>query len=72
MEAVVMDMALSEQERRILEEIEEALRRDDPELARRVSGYRARRRRPLLLRGWFIAVVVVLTLVLLVLAVALA
>ncbi|MFD2355224.1 DUF3040 domain-containing protein [Nonomuraea ferruginea] len=35
-------MALSERERRILEEIEDALERDDPKLARRVSGGRLR------------------------------
>lgn len=65
-----MAMALSERERRILEEIEDALVRDDPRLARKVSGVGAgKSHHP---RGWVVAVVVVLTVVLLVLAVALA
>ncbi|MFI6709998.1 DUF3040 domain-containing protein [Nonomuraea sp. NPDC050478] len=67
-------MALSERERRILEEIEDALERDDPKLARRVSGVAsgAGRLRRLLLSGWFMVAVIVVTVALLVLAVALA
>jgi hypothetical protein len=67
-------MALSERERRILEEIEEALERDDPELARRVSGADpgVSRSRRFLVRGWTIAAAVLLVVALMILAVALA
>lgn len=67
-------MALSERERRILEEIEDALERDDPKLARRVSGVASGtgRLRRLLLSGWFMVAIIVVTVALLVLAVALA
>ncbi|MDA0637085.1 DUF3040 domain-containing protein [Nonomuraea sp. CA-218870] len=65
-------MALSERERRILEEIEDELRRDDPELAERVTrlGEREEDRRPVFTRWWFIALAVLVTVALLVLAVA--